>query len=324
MRSDDSIVLVLAHELGAADLEHVERLANPPAEERRDLANRLRQRRAELLRRRDGVAAELRARYAMGGGLEVAALLDDLRALDRELSQCETAMDTIYGTLRPGAERRAARRTRDAALELSRLRLESARRSLLDAGVRRMPERIDLRRPRFGAVEGEQPGRILLTLRAAGSEVSRRSGGLAQGSFDFPGDGRDDRMNDPGQRQEQVPVGLGGGLHQARPRGPASAGLGRELLDRALFARVSKQAEDVEEVQCVGGRDLELDRFPAHAVDAVPIRDVAVGDAGSGKAGEDEGEESLVHGAGGWGGKEWMGSAQDSVSLRSESLEQRA
>ena len=165
MRRDESIVLILAHELGAADLEQVERLANPPADERRDLANHLRQRRAELLRRRDGVAAELRARYAMGGEQEATPLLHDLRSLDRELSQCETAMDTIYETLRSGAERRAARRTRDAALELSRLRLEAARQSLLGEGVRRMPARIDLRRPRFGAVEGDAPGRILLTVR---------------------------------------------------------------------------------------------------------------------------------------------------------------
>jgi hypothetical protein len=67
--------------------------------------------------------------------------------------------------LRPGAERRADRRTRDAAIEIARLRLEAARGELLRSHVRQMPARLDVRRPRFGAVEGDEPGRIVLTLR---------------------------------------------------------------------------------------------------------------------------------------------------------------
>jgi hypothetical protein len=165
MRRDDSLVLVLRHEVGAADVERAARLVNPPPEARRELADRLRQRKAELLHTRDALAAEIRTEYAIGARDSFEPRLDRLRGLDRELSQCETALDSIYEMLRPGAERRADRRTRDAAIEIARLRLEAARGELLRSHVRQMPARLDVRRPRFGAVEGDEPGRIVLTLR---------------------------------------------------------------------------------------------------------------------------------------------------------------
>jgi hypothetical protein len=159
-----SLGLVVRHELGAADRAQAERRANPPAEECGDLVLRGRQRKAELLRSRAEAATRARALLAVGAR-ESGAACDALRAIDRELAAVESNLDRVLEILRTPSERQARKRTRFAALEIARDRLELVT-GQLKAGLEAEDfDRIDSREPRFEVREGEGQGRIVLELR---------------------------------------------------------------------------------------------------------------------------------------------------------------
>ena len=153
MASDHDLILIGAHVLGGGDVSRAATLANPSALDSLELITRLRQRRAGAWRRRVELAASARAAYTVGSAEKAASLTKELRGIDRELAQVESAIDQMCQFLRPGSDRRAPRRTRDASLAIARQRLEAVRRLFVDAGV--ASDRIELRTPTFGSPTGE-------------------------------------------------------------------------------------------------------------------------------------------------------------------------
>ncbi len=162
---DDELVVSLRHELGPADLPPLARRANPPPESCQDLAARLRRRKFDILETRGVVAAEARAALAAGLSDQAAAATRQLQALDRDLAATERSIDAVLDLLRPGAERLADRRTREAAVALANLRIEEAARFLLLSGIDDIDKRIRVKRARYEDPKGEGGGRVLLTLR---------------------------------------------------------------------------------------------------------------------------------------------------------------
>lgn len=156
---EDELTVVLQHELGTLDLARADILANPSPEDCRELAQRLRSKRDQLCVTRSAIVAESRAHYAIGREEEALASTERLRAIDTELGLTENSLDELYELMRPGAERRRDKRTREACLEIAARRLDSMRQFLLDSGL--AADRIDSRRPRFEILEREQ-GAILL------------------------------------------------------------------------------------------------------------------------------------------------------------------
>ena len=175
LNQDGSLTVVVQHDFGAGDLARAEMLANPSEADCLALAARLRGVRAALSRERAQLAAEARAHYVVGLVERGRVDSNNLRGLDREIGRTEEALDRVYELLRPGAERRRDKRTRDAALALGQLRLEAVRDLLETAGIRNARARIDLRRPRYQLADGrsdsdsdddfhsESGGRITLT-----------------------------------------------------------------------------------------------------------------------------------------------------------------
>lgn len=169
MRANANLVLVLQHELCAADVARAERLANPDERECRDLVERLRQQRRELVRARDEVAADARAYLAVARVDDARTASAQLRAIDAELGATESGLDRIAELLRPGAERKRDKRTRAAALALAEMRLMALRDGLLasldpeEASL--LVDRIELRKPRFEAAEGSAVARVVVTPR---------------------------------------------------------------------------------------------------------------------------------------------------------------
>ena len=158
MRRDESIRIVVQHELGGGDVARAERLANPSEAECLQLVERLRARKREVLRARDVLASDVRASWAVGRENEARAAGERLRALELELAQTESALDSVLALIRPGAERRRDKRTREACLALADVRLAAVRRALLSAGVPRMAQRLDMRRARFALPDASEPG----------------------------------------------------------------------------------------------------------------------------------------------------------------------
>ena len=165
LERDTSLQLVIQHHLGSGDHEKAEQLANPDPATCREFAEGLRRSKAELLRERDLLAAEVRAMYALEALDRAEGLSVDLRNLDAQLGGIEKALDQLYGFLRPGAERRRDRRTKSACLTLARQRLGAARDVLYELELVGIRERIDIRRPRFVLPEEDdgRGGRIVIT-----------------------------------------------------------------------------------------------------------------------------------------------------------------
>ncbi len=153
----------LVHELGAGDLEHAERLANPPPERCLELVARLRQRRAELSRRADELTREARASYAVGAR-EAAAATEALREVERELAASEQSLDGVLEVLRTDTQRQRAKRTRAASREIGELRVAAAGEALRAGLYGPERERIELVAPRFEVVPGLAGGRVRIEL----------------------------------------------------------------------------------------------------------------------------------------------------------------
>lgn len=165
LKADPELQVAVKHELGGGDLKLAEARANPTPADAAAMAAALRRRKLELGRVRADVAAEARVRLASGGGPDAAAGVDRLRAIDREIGRSEEALDRLYDLLRPGADRQAPRRTRAAALDVGRDRLEVVRQSFAAAGVPNLAERVKPANPQFNPTDDPAAGgRVTITL----------------------------------------------------------------------------------------------------------------------------------------------------------------
>jgi hypothetical protein len=160
LASKSKLVVSVVHDFGGGDIARALQLGNPALDDCRQLSLQLRQKKAELERRRAELAAEARVGFALGGAQQAQALSQRLRALDAEIGLNEDALDRLHELLKPGAERRREQRARTAALSIASERVARVRQALLDSGL--APERIEVRQVRVGATQGDGGGHILL------------------------------------------------------------------------------------------------------------------------------------------------------------------
>ncbi|MBI1382670.1 MAG: hypothetical protein GC161_16465 [Planctomycetaceae bacterium] len=161
LADDPELRVVLEHRFGASDLARAGRFANPSDTDTRELGRQLETRRSSLARRRAIAAVDVRSAYALGATEAAEARRRELVALDEELAASEDALDELYELLRPGADRRADRRTRAAALAVAALRQERVREALIARGAPEDEGRIEVRRARYEPDEREL-GAVLL------------------------------------------------------------------------------------------------------------------------------------------------------------------
>jgi hypothetical protein len=164
LRRDPELKVDLVHVFGEGDLVELAERANPGADVCRALAARLGTERDLLFAKREERATDLRARFAAGDASGIERGRGELLELDGELAALEDALDSVLGLLRPGAERRAARRTKVAALLVAEERLERVRTAIEAQPIVSIGARLRVRRPRFETpVPG--PGRVLVVPR---------------------------------------------------------------------------------------------------------------------------------------------------------------
>ena len=177
LKGDPELRVVMQAELGAGDLEVARRLGNPTRESIMSLIQRNRHRKASLERERSKLAARAKAQIfagappKQGGALseleQPDELVAQLQALDHERAAVEQALDDLFSFIRPGAERRADMRTRNAALALADQRLERIRLEIVNRVGTAASKRVDVRRPRYRKGTEEEPlpelGRVTLT-----------------------------------------------------------------------------------------------------------------------------------------------------------------
>lgn len=161
---DEQLVLTLRHGLGQRDLSEASVRASPPPEVCLQLVSRLRTRKTMLLAAQDLLADEVRAAHATGqlaAGRQATRRLVDAQ---RELGLIERALDGVLDVLRPGAESRAERRTRDACQSIAALRLDGVRRYLVETVDLTDASRIRVVRPRFDDDDLPDLGRVSAAL----------------------------------------------------------------------------------------------------------------------------------------------------------------
>ena len=149
LEEKENLQVNLEHGLGKGDLACVRLRANPSKEDCLELTARLKNQRTGLQNERTRTAGKLRAYMEAGLTDRIREARLRLQVLDRELALMERALDRVLDLLRPGAERRAGRRLRQACMELGFARLLQVRDTLIATGIPGMENRIRLKRPQF-------------------------------------------------------------------------------------------------------------------------------------------------------------------------------
>jgi hypothetical protein len=143
LRREPKLEVTLRHELGGGDVVRAAERSNPPPDEVAWLAQRLRDRKAELIDARRHVAGQARVVLATAPlGESSRRTIEQLRAVDRDIAATEDALDRLYDLLRPGADRQAGRRTRAASLELADARLDAVKQAIFTSGIPGVEQRV--------------------------------------------------------------------------------------------------------------------------------------------------------------------------------------
>jgi Domain of Unknown Function (DUF748) len=161
-----SLEVTIRHELGSDDIALAAERVNPAADDATDLADSLNRRRDELLAARRTADSDVRALLASTATNEAGGAIERLRAIDRQLADIDNALDHIYDLLRPGADRQAIRRTRQASLEIAAARLQAVRDLLLQSYIKRKiePGRIHLTNAQFTAAPSSPSGELTISV----------------------------------------------------------------------------------------------------------------------------------------------------------------
>jgi hypothetical protein len=165
MQKEKDVQLQFRHELGTADVERAERLANPDIAECENLAYRLRNRKLELLASRAAVAGQVRGVIASGlPGSASNDAVSQLRSLDRDIADTEDSLDKVYELMRPGAQRQAGRRTRAASIALAEDRMNLIKAYVYGSRIPNVATRTTFTNATSSTADEPQPnGRVTIT-----------------------------------------------------------------------------------------------------------------------------------------------------------------
>ncbi|HQJ55839.1 MAG TPA: hypothetical protein PLZ80_15010, partial [Planctomycetota bacterium] len=159
VRAGEFLLVRVQHIFGGGDLEKTFARANPPRDLVGELGLQLRAERDRLVAARDARAAEARAYMASGLDAKASASRAAARSIDLRIADTEESLDRLYDLLRPGAERQAERRGREAALALAAMRMAWVKTFIAEAG----PEeeefgKLRFANPRYTEAAGEEGG----------------------------------------------------------------------------------------------------------------------------------------------------------------------
>jgi hypothetical protein len=157
--------VTLKSDAGRDDVMLAGQRVNPAPDDALTLANALARRREALLAARQDATSQVRALLASTDSFDANRAIERLRTIDRELAKTETAMDSAYNLLRPGADRQAMRRTRAATLAIARAREDSVADYIENAGKHPIdPSRISRTNPQFVESPQSEDGIVSITV----------------------------------------------------------------------------------------------------------------------------------------------------------------
>jgi hypothetical protein len=162
---DDRLAIEIRHELAPGDLDRAGLRANPDPAAARSIVDMLRGKRVNLLNLRVQVAGQYRAALAVNPDPAASRdLFHRLRAIDMALAQTEEALDLAADFFRPGAALQADRRTRAAALQIARERLDRVVSAFTSADIPDLSARMVVATPQFKVADSTVVGRIVVNI----------------------------------------------------------------------------------------------------------------------------------------------------------------
>jgi len=159
---DDTLTVVMRHELGPGDSAAVRSRANPDARHVREIVDRLGRERGAIDRRRDEAAAEARALFGTARAIEAEEAAARVRSVEAERAENRARIDAVLPLLFARGDRLRDARARAAARDLGTARLAAVRDALFLSGVSEIAERVGVRPARGGLAGSEGRGRVLL------------------------------------------------------------------------------------------------------------------------------------------------------------------
>ena len=163
-RADRNAEISITHVLGKGDVDMATQRANPGQNDAMALVTQLRDRRNSLLERRRDVESRARSELGMARTDAARPTLDELRFLNRQISQTEDSLDRVLDLFRAGADRQADRRTRAAALAISEQRLQAVQTAIANAHVGSLASRISKVNPRFTTEDLPATGEVVVKI----------------------------------------------------------------------------------------------------------------------------------------------------------------
>ncbi len=167
LAEDESLRVVVRHEIGARDWRLAELRANPSPELLTELMNKWRQQQRRWANERSELLHRGRTRLATDREDQSLELRNQLVELDTRIAQVDAWLRESLDQLDRRSPHHQERRTRNAGLDLAVARLESVRSALTQASDEEEGGRISLRRPRITQPDPEAKGRVILELRGA-------------------------------------------------------------------------------------------------------------------------------------------------------------
>ena len=168
LTDDDTLQVVLQHEVGAGDLARASALATPDLPQLTARVEQLRRQRREWTAQREPMAAELQALYAAARMPAARVLQARLLTHDERLGELEQTLDQALVMLAADNPRARHRRTQAALQALAKSRLDAVVHELRTALPDLAPRRIVLRPGRAVAIAGlDGGGRVIATVRRA-------------------------------------------------------------------------------------------------------------------------------------------------------------
>lgn len=164
LQKEKDLELTLRHDLGGGDIAIAQDRANPTAEAATALAYQLRAHKLELSTQRSIAAGRARALLTTATAELSSTAVQSVRDIDRELAATEDALDRVYELMRAGADRQAARRTRQASLSIGLDRLQAIRAALIGDASADVYRRVRMINPQFNPDESDQGGRITIQI----------------------------------------------------------------------------------------------------------------------------------------------------------------
>jgi hypothetical protein len=164
-QSGEKLVIGLEHGFGAADLARAGQRANPPPEQCLEIAARLRREKKAMFRQREELAAHCRTAVLSGLWAEAGRLRQRLSRLDRQITEADEALEDFLARVRPGAERLAPRRAREANLTIARARLAAVRSVLLAGAPGEAADAVRVTRPAAVESAPEGAGKVVVTIK---------------------------------------------------------------------------------------------------------------------------------------------------------------